>query len=124
MSINNIYDSKINELLQIRPIPSLEDRKEIIENINNHYFDDTGKTLPSVLINKLTDWFLAEELSNKEGYKMQTVEYPLLSFYQTKRRLSRTVFGDVSLLDFFIVAKKQKIKAGKIKSYETAKEVY
>jgi len=114
MSIKSRYTEIIEEIVVERPLPTLQERKSVIEEINEDYFKETGKVLPNVLLNKLTDWYLADELGNKDKYKMENQEYPILTEPQAKRRRRQVAHLDSDLLDFFSAVKNGKIKAGKV----------
>lgn len=113
MSINTRYAELIEEMTTVRPLPTLQERKNLIEEINEDYFRETGKSLPFPLLNKLGDWYLADELGNKDKYKMEKEEYPILTEPQAKRRRKQVTHLDGELLDFFYVSKNDKVKAGK-----------
>lgn len=122
MSIKARYTEIIEELTAERPLPTLQERKSLINEINEDYFRETGKVLPSNLLTKLTDWHLAEELSNKDKYKMERAEYPILTEPQAKRRRKRVAHLEDSLLDYFKVSKNSKVKAGKTTQKDYDKE--
>lgn len=122
MSINTRYSEIIEELTSIRPLPTLQERKNLIEEINEDYFKETGKTLPFTLLNKLGDWYLAEELSNRDKYKMEKQEYPILTEPQAKRRRKQVTHLEDNLLDYFNVSKNSKVRAGKTVQKDYDKE--
>ena len=122
MSINARYSEIIEELTAQRPLPTLQERKSLIEEINEDYFRETGKQLPFNLLNKLGDWYLAEELSNRDKYKMEKQEYPILTEPQAKRRRKQVAHLEDNLLDYFKVSKNSKVKAGKTTQKDYDKE--
>ncbi len=122
MSINTRYLEIIEEIIAERPLPTLQERKDIIEEINEDYFIETGKQLPIKILNKLADWYLAEELGNKDKYKMEREEYPILTEPQAKRRRKQVAHLEENLLDYFNVSKNSKVKAGKTTHKELEKE--
>lgn len=122
MSIRARYVEIIEELTAERPLPTLQERKSIIEEISEDYYKETSKQLPSTLLIKLSDWYLAEELSNKDKYKMERIEYPILTEPQAKRRRKQVAHLEDSLLDYFKVSKNSKVKAGKTTQKDYDKE--
>lgn len=122
MSINTRYSEIIEELIAQRPLPTLQERKNLIEEIGEDYFRETGKYLPFTLLNKLGDWYLAEELGNKDKYKMEKEEYPILTEPQAKRRRKQVAHLEENLLDYFKVSKNSKVKAGKTTQKDYDKE--
>lgn len=122
MSINIRYSEIIEEITAQRPLPTLQERKNIIEEISDRYFRETEKYLPATLLNKLGDWYLAEELSNKDKYKMEKQEYPILTEPQVKRRRKQVAYLEENLLDYFKVSKNSKVKAGKTTQKDPDKE--
>lgn len=113
MSVNTRYTELIEEITAERPLPTLQERKSFIEEVSEDYFKETGKNLPVALLNKLGDWYLADELGNKDKYKMENEEYPILTEPQAKRRRRQVVHLDGELLDYFHVYRNDKVKAGK-----------
>lgn len=122
MSINTRYSEIIEELTTQRPLPTLQERKSLILEINEDYFKETFEPLPNNLLTKLTDWYLAEELSNKDKYKMEKQEYPILTEPQAKRRRKQVAHLEDNLLDYFKVSKNSKVKAGKTSQKDYDKE--
>lgn len=122
MSINSRYSEVIEELVTRRPLPTLQERKRLIENISEEYFKETDKQLPFSLLNKLGDWYLADELGNRDKYKMEKEEYPILTEPQAKRRRKQVAHLEDNLLDYFKVVKNSKVKAGETTQKEFDKE--
>lgn len=122
MSINTRYTEIVEELIAERPLPTLQKRKDIIEEITEDYYKETNRQLPNALLNKLTDWFLADELGNKDKYKMEKEEYPILTEPQAKRRRKQVVHLEDNLLDYFNVSRNSKVKAGKTTQKDFDKE--
>lgn len=122
MSINTRYSELIEEMTTERPLPTLQERKNLIEEVSEDYYRETGKQLPFALLNKLGDWYLADELGNKDKYKMEKEEYPILTEPQAKRRRRQVAHLEDSLLDYFKVSKNSKVKAGKTTQKDFDKE--
>lgn len=120
--MNTRYLEIIEEIIAERPLPTLQERKDIIEEISEDYFSETGKQLPIKILNKLADWYLADELGNKDKYKMEREEYPILTEPQAKRRRKQVTHLEENLLDYFNVSKNTKVKAGKTTHKELDKE--
>lgn len=95
-------EEEIKEL--ITTSPSLEERKQIIEELNERCYQQTGSNLSPRLLNLLGDWLLSDTLKDMNPYKVHTEEYPILSSHQLLRRKKKTVLmGDeasLSMLDY------------------------
>lgn len=113
MSINSRYSEIIEELMSKRPLPTLQERKILIEAINERFYKKAGKSLPNNLLNKLTDWYIADELSNKDKYKMEREEYPILTEPQARRRKKRVILLDNEVIDYFDNINKKPLQAQK-----------
>ena len=95
----NKYLEIAQDIVAIKPAPELSKRKEVIATLNNNYFIETGATLPPHILNILTDWFLLENLTNKDTYKVQKEEYPILSKHQERRRTRKATIVKADTLD-------------------------
>ncbi len=115
-SINNRYVKEIEELVNARPVPELEDRKKAIEDITERYFQETGNILPATYITKLTDWFLADELGNRDNRKVQKQDYPILTKNQERRRNRQVFYSSEEGLDLSYNRreKKDRVITGKV----------
>ena len=78
------YEELVNEVITTNPF--LEEKGDIIESINESYFNETGMNLPSYLLCMLTDWYLSDILKDKSVDKVTNTEYAILSHRQLKRR--------------------------------------
>lgn len=80
----NKYINKVNEMVQT--LPELEERKKMIEDLDNSYFEELGEHLPAGLLNTLGTWLLTEAYADKRTNKVKVEEYPILSQNQLLRR--------------------------------------
>jgi hypothetical protein len=88
------------ETLISAPLPTIEERKQIIGQLNEDFFSKTGSNLPTPLLNTLADWLLAETLKNKNGYKASKDETAILSDRQLQRRKGRESAVESPSMDF------------------------
>lgn len=95
-----VYENRIDELINQEELPALEVRFKLIEDLNEEYFKETGATLPSHLINKLTDWVLNETLKDRTVDKVTNTEFAILSPRQIKRRVKRETSVQDNVLDY------------------------
>lgn len=86
--ITNFKDIVIQHL---NTLPPLEDRKRIILEINEDYFNERGTNLPGDLLNLLGYWLLREQYADRAPHKVKYEEYPILSKYQIQYRKNKTV---------------------------------
>lgn len=97
------YWDRVEEIT--KTFPPLEERFQIIEDLNEECFQEYGQNLPNALLERLGTWYLHEIYSNKDCYKVQNEEFPILSAYQLKRRERKTVLIEEDTLaqvDFHI----------------------
>ncbi len=87
--INNKYEHIIKNYLS-RLVP-LQLRFKIINHINNEYFKEVQKNLPSRFLNMLGSWCVKEIYKDKTSNKVAVTEYPFLSLHQYKRRMDKQV---------------------------------
>lgn len=98
---NNVladFENRIEAIVEARPLPTLQDRYQIIERLNNEFFDvSDGQVLPPFMLSLLTDWILIEVLKDKDVDKVSNSEFAILSPRQLKRRDKRenSVLGEV-----------------------------
>lgn len=98
--MNNITE-KYNNLIDsyMEQVPPMEERKRIIEEINEQHLQETGENLPNFLLEKLGTWLLKEVYSDKRTNKTALEEFPLLSEHQLLRRQRRvSLINDESKL--------------------------
>lgn len=72
-------------------VPALEERKKAIESLNEECYRELGKFLAPDILDHLGDWLLHESHTNTDAYKVAREEYPVLSKYQIKRRMRKSV---------------------------------
>lgn len=98
--VTSRYEVMIDEMIGENDVPSLEERYAIIEELNEDFYQETGWTLPSFLLNKLTDWVLSETLKDRGVDKVANNEYAVLSHRQIKRRTKRETLVTENIIDY------------------------
>lgn len=83
------YGERVEELIQT--LPPLEERKMVIELINEEYYKETGNFLPHYLLEMFGTWLLQETYSDKRTNKVAVEEFPILTESQLLRRRRKTV---------------------------------
>lgn len=83
------YLSKVEELQNIET--SLEERKMLIDSLNEEYYKETRENLPSFILEMLGTWYLKETYSDKRTNKVAVEEFPILTESQLLRRKRKTV---------------------------------
>lgn len=91
-TVTNKYLEEVERA--ISEVPSLEDRKAYIEELDERHFEEFGKHLPAYLLEMLGTWLLAETYSDKRTNKVSVEEFPVLSESQLLRRNRKTVNFD------------------------------
>lgn len=69
----------------------IEERKKIIKEVADAYYEETGNILPSYLADMFANWLLKEVYADKRVNKVLLEEYPILSENQLLRRNRKTV---------------------------------
>ena len=97
---NNViadFEIIIEDMIAVRPLPSLKDRHTAIEAVNEDFYKISGQNLPNYILSMLSDWFLIEILNDKDVDKVTNSEFAILSPRQLKRRDKRenSVLGEV-----------------------------
>ena len=72
-------------------VPPLDDRKRMIEELNEECYLELGEFLASDILQELGNWLLHEYHTDKTNNKATKSEYPVLSKYQLKRRKRQMV---------------------------------
>ena len=88
-NINDRFTKMIDELMETRP--PIEERKKIIDELNNMYFKEIERVLPYTMLERLGTWLLAETYSDTRANKASIEEYPILSEIQLYRRKRKNV---------------------------------
>ena len=83
------YTERVEKLVETLPL--LEERKMVIELINEEYYKETGNFLPSFLLEMFGTWLLQETYSDKRTNKVAVEEFPVLTESQLLRRKRKTV---------------------------------
>lgn len=100
---NNIladFENKIDEITEQRPLPSLDERFKLIEEINEEFYQIIEHNLPSFLMSKLSDWVLLEILNDKDVDKVAKNEFSILSPRQLRRRDKRENSVEDEVMDY------------------------
>lgn len=97
---NNVitdFEIIIEDMIAVRPLPSLNDRHTAIEAVNEDFYKIAGQNLPNYILSMFSDWFLIEILNDKDVDKVTNSEFAILSPRQLKRRDKRenSVLGEV-----------------------------
>ena len=71
------YIKRVEEVVQT--IPPIEERKILIELINEEYYKETGNFLPSFLLEMFGTWLLQEVYGDRRTNKVAIDEFPVLS---------------------------------------------
>lgn len=87
--ITDKYIKRVEEVVQT--IPPIEERKIIIELINEEYYKETGNLLPSFLLEMFGTWLLQEVYGDRRTNKVAIDEFPVLSENQMLRRKRKMV---------------------------------
>jgi hypothetical protein len=101
---NNIvakYEEIVLNKIQQKPLPTIDERFKVIEEINEQYFQETEDNLPSYLLTKLANWILAEELTDRHADKVTREDFPVLSDKQARLRKRREKTVKDSSIDYF-----------------------
>lgn len=88
--ITSKYLNKIEELMTLET--TIEERKKIIESLNNEYFNEVGEVLPAFILEILGTWLLKEVYGDKRTNKVTAEEFPVLSENQLVRRKRKIVY--------------------------------
>lgn len=88
-SIINKYHTKVETVIQ--ETPSIEERKKIIEALNEEHYQEVGEHLPAYLLEMLGTWLLKETYSDKRTNKVAVEEFPILTESQMLRRNRKVV---------------------------------
>ena len=92
MKNNSIIDKYILRVEELqKTLPPSEERKVIIENLNEEYYQEVGNNLPSFILEMLGTWFMQEVYSDKRTNKVAIEEFPILTESQLVRRRRKTV---------------------------------
>ena len=81
------FDAAVTELLAVdMPTPW---RVKAVEDITDEYFKQTGERPDGRQLERLTDYILRDELTDRSADKVTNNEYPILSSVQLSRRTDR-----------------------------------
>lgn len=86
------YRDKARDMMEY--VPPLDDRKRMIEELNEECYADLGEFLASDVLQELGNWLLHEYHADRTNNKAAKSEYPVLSKYQIKRRKRQVVLMD------------------------------
>lgn len=88
--VTNLFDEYYREGDGEKPSPSL--RIERSNSIIEEYIDKHDKTPPSAILSRLATYVLLDTLSDSHPDKMSLEEYPIMSYGQLERHLSRVYY--------------------------------
>lgn len=91
----------ILELLNTASEYSQQEKNEIVEDIAEYYYLQTGNPIRNEMLTALGDFLLDITLADKSPNKTKKEAYPVLSFRQLEKRYRREVGVDVEVLDYF-----------------------
>ncbi|WP_139356098.1 hypothetical protein [Clostridium felsineum] len=94
------FEGRIKEITGKRPVPTIEERKQTIDLLNDDYLEKTGQTLPPYFLGILTAWLLYEQEKKKEKNKNKGVEYSYLTQKQLDYRRSKEISVKDNNLEF------------------------
>ena len=97
-SINNKYTKWVEDVSKTSP--DLDVKHKIINQIADAYLDEVDETLPPVMLEILTEWYLADDLKSKDVDKVTNTEYPILSPHQIQRRIKKHPMVEGDKLDY------------------------
>jgi len=102
---------------------SKEDKNEIIEDICEYYYQQSGGYNPPVnMLYAMGDFILDDVLSDTGRDKVKKTEYPILSFKQLLIRRRREKIREAEIIDFLTTKKKYNIAIPKSTDDKTKKE--
>jgi hypothetical protein len=94
------FHSYILELLNTAREYSTPERNEIVENLAYYYRKLTDYNLSRVMLSALSDFILDDELTDRNINKVTDNDYPILSFYQMKRRNKREMAMEWNVIEY------------------------
>lgn len=106
------FQAEVSKLVEIE-MP-VQWRIKAIEELTEAYFKQTGELPESEELNRLADFILKDDLTDKHPDKVTNAEYPILSEGQVKLRLKREKATD---LTNFTHDKKHKMNGRKAANY-------
>ena len=83
------YFKRVEEVIQT--LPPIEERKNIIVEMNEEYYRETGGVLPSFILEMFGTWLLQEVYGDRRTNKVSIDEFPVLSENQMLRRKRKMV---------------------------------
>jgi hypothetical protein len=98
---NTLIDKYTKEVEQlVESLPPLDERKRIIEELDEECFKEVGEHLPAMLLELLGTWLLNETYTDTRCNKVALEEYPILSEHQLYRRgRKRVLIQEEATLD-------------------------
>jgi signal recognition particle GTPase len=88
------FEEAVNEL--VKHDYSVKARMKLIKELTDAYINETGDLPDPKQLDRLSDYILRDELTDKQPDKVSKTEYPFLSVYQIKRRNKREASKDVN----------------------------
>lgn len=94
------FEDRVIDVIETSPVPELQVRYRLIEELNEEFYQKTTQNLPPHLLSMLTDWVLIEVLKDKDVDKVANSEYAVLSHRQLRRRDKRENSVQGEVLDY------------------------
>ncbi|HDR8302819.1 TPA: hypothetical protein QC153_002179 [Bacillus cereus] len=83
---SEMLDKEIDKLLAQKDLPPVEERNKQVEELDELYYNLTGRHPKSEQLQRLGDYILADTLRDKNTHKTKKEAYPVLSHTQQKLR--------------------------------------
>lgn len=99
-SIISKYSDVVDSWLELKGTVDIERREIMIAQLNDSFVQETGDSLPTTLLCKLSDWILLEVLHDKDVDKVTNNEFAILSRRQLKRRDRRENSSEDNVIDY------------------------
>lgn len=90
-----------------------KERNQIVEDITEYYYFQTGITIRAEMLSALADFLLSDTLSDTKSNKVRKAEFPILGFGQLDRRRSKEKSMDEVKIDYFASKREYKIATKK-----------
>lgn len=94
------FEGRIERIVAVRPVPPMEERFKIVEELNEKFYMRTEQNLPQFMLSQLTDWILIEVLNDRDVDKVTNSEFAILSPRQLRRRDRRENSVEGEVMDY------------------------
>lgn len=92
------FEEEVTNILAIKTednlIPSIEERRDIINTLIDAYIDQTGNIPSGNQVQRLANWFIVEDLTDPHPDKVSKEEFPILTKRQLRARHLREIPSD------------------------------